>query len=86
MYYVPQKGEQRLRRPEASKYLAEKWGIQLSARTLTKIACISSDGPVMVYDGRFPTYPVSGLDVFAQARLGAPVRSTSERVLQSIAG
>ena len=33
----------------------------------------------MVYAGRFPLYPVDGLDAYAKSRLSDPVRSTSER-------
>jgi len=67
-----------LRRRAASDYLREKWGLPRSPRTLAKIACISSDGPLMVYAGRIPLYPIDGLDEYARAQLSRPVRSTSE--------
>jgi len=66
-----------LRRKDASKYLSEKWGIPRSPRTLAKIACVSSDGPPMVYAGRIPLYPIDGLDEYAKGQLSLPVRSTS---------
>jgi len=68
-----------LRRAAAAKYLQEKWGLPRSARTLAKLACVSSDGPPIVYFSRFPLYPIDGLDAYAQAQLSKPVRSTSQR-------
>lgn len=68
-----------LRRAEAARYLQEVYGLPRSTRTLAKLACVSSDGPPMVYAGRFPLYPIPGLDAYAKAQLSGPVRSTSER-------
>jgi hypothetical protein len=68
-----------LRRADAGRYLKERWGVPCSGKTLAKMACLKSDGPVMVYAGRFPLYPVDGLDAYAKSRLSHPVRSTSER-------
>ena len=68
-----------LRRVDAARYLQDKWGLPRSTRTLAKIACIASDGPPMIYAGRFPLYPIDGLDVYARAQLSKPVRSTSQR-------
>ena len=33
----------------------------------------------MIYAGRFPLYPIDGLDAYARAQLSKPVRSTSQR-------
>jgi hypothetical protein len=73
-----QKFERLLRRFEAANYVTATYGIPCSAKTLAKLACISSDGPPFRLAGRFPLYPVSGLDVWAQKKIGPLVRSTSE--------
>jgi hypothetical protein len=70
--------ERLLRRSEAAKYLTETYGFPCSPKTLAKIACVSSDGPPFRHAGRFPLYPISGLDAWAQAKIGPLVRSTSE--------
>ena len=67
-----------LRRSEAAKYVTDKYGIPCSPKTLAKLACVSSEGPPFRLAGRFPLYPVSGLDVWAQSKIGPLVRSTSE--------
>lgn len=68
----------RMRRTEASTYLAEKHGVTMSAKTLAKLACIGG-GPAFRLDGRFPLYDASELDRWAIERLGDPISSTSER-------
>ena len=70
----------RYRRNEASAYLLEKYGLHRAPGTLAKLACLGG-GPVMVYVGRYPTYPETGLDEYALSNISAPVRSTSERSL-----
>lgn len=75
-----------LRRVDASRYLLETYGIPRSPRTLAKEACISSDGPPIIYCGRIPLYPISGLDDYAQRILSKPVRSTSERRVSWVQG
>jgi hypothetical protein len=70
--------EQHFRRAEAAKYVKEKYNIPCSPKTLAKLACISSDGPPFRLAGRFPLYPISGLDDWAQRKIGPLVRSTSE--------
>ena len=75
--YSPAKGIRRYRRPEASKYLKDVWGLSYGPRTLAKLACIGG-GPEMEYAGRFPTYTEAALDAFARSKLSPPVRSTSE--------
>jgi len=70
--------ERLLRRAEAAKYVVETYNVPCSPKTLAKIACISSEGPPFRLAGRFPLYPVSGLDTWAQKKIGPLVRSTSE--------
>lgn len=67
-----------LRRTEAATYVKETYGIPCSPKTLAKLACVSSDGPPFRLAGRFPLYPTSGLDAWAQNKIGPLVRSTSE--------
>lgn len=67
-----------LRRSEAARYVVENYGIPCAAKTLAKLACISSQGPPFRRAGRFPMYPKAGLDAWALAKLGPLVRSTSE--------
>jgi hypothetical protein len=67
-----------LRRTAAAEYVTETYGIPCSPKTLAKLACVSSDGPPFRLAGRFPLYPVSGLDEWAQSKIGPLVRSTSE--------
>jgi hypothetical protein len=70
--------ERHLRRAEAAKYVVEKHNVPCSPKTLAKLACISSNGPPFRLAGRFPLYPVSGLDAWARAKIGPLVHSTSE--------
>jgi hypothetical protein len=70
--------ERLLRRTEAAQYVTDTYGIPCSPKTLAKIACISSDGPPFRLAGRFPLYPVAGLDAWARSKIGPLVRSTSE--------
>jgi hypothetical protein len=70
--------ERLLRRAEAAKYVVETYSIPCSPKTLAKLACVSSEGPPFRLAGRFPLYPVSGLDAWAQKKIGPLVRSTSE--------
>ncbi len=67
-----------LRRTDAAKYVSDTYGIPCSPKTLAKIACVSSEGPPFRLAGRTPLYPISGLDEWAQNRIGPLVRSTSE--------
>jgi hypothetical protein len=66
-----------LRRVPAAKYVEDTYGIPCSPKTLAKYACIG-DGPPFRLAGRFPLYPVSGLDKWARSKIGPLVRSTSE--------
>ena len=70
--------ERHLRRTEAAKYVVETHNVPCSPKTLAKLACVSSDGPPFRLAGRFPLYPVSGLDAWARAKIGPLVHSTSE--------
>ena len=69
--------ERHLRRKEAAKYVVETYNLPCSPKTLAKLACVSSEGPPF-HAGRFPLYPVSGLDAWAKKKIGPLVRSTSE--------
>jgi hypothetical protein len=70
--------ERLLRRTEAAKYVTDSYGFPCSPRTLAKLACVSSQGPPFRLAGRTPLYPTSGLDEWAQGKIGPLVRSTSE--------
>ena len=62
----------------AARYVEETYGFPCSPKTLAKIACVSSEGPPFRKAGRIPLYPKSGLDDWAQSKIGPLVRSTSE--------
>lgn len=70
--------ERLLRRSEAAKYVVGTYNIPCSPKTLAKLACISSDGPPFHRAGRFPLYPISGLDAWARRKIGPLLRSTSD--------
>jgi hypothetical protein len=70
--------ERLLRRSEAAQYVFETYNVPCSPKTLAKLACVSSEGPPFRLAGRFPLYPTSGLDTWAQSKIGPLVRSTSE--------
>jgi hypothetical protein len=72
------KPDRLLRRSEAARYVTDTYGFPCSPKTLAKLACISSDGPPFRLAGRFPLYPTSGLDAWAQSKIGPLIRSTSE--------
>jgi hypothetical protein len=74
----PKKSDRLLRRVQAAKYVVETYNVPCSPKTLAKLACVSSEGPPFRLAGRFPLYPVSGLDAWAQKKIGPLVRSTSE--------
>ena len=71
------KPERLLRRSKAAHYITDTYGIPCSPKTLAKYACIGG-GPPFRLAGRFPLYPTSGLDSWAQGKIGPLVRSTSE--------
>jgi hypothetical protein len=74
----PANTDRLLRRTEAATYITDTYGIPCSPKTLAKLACVSSDGPPFRLAGRFPLYPTSGLDAWAQSKIGPLIRSTSE--------
>jgi hypothetical protein len=63
-------GPPNLRRAEASRYLHDRFGIDLSPATLAKIFSQRSDGPPAFKAGRTPLYPRDALDAWAAKRLG----------------
>jgi hypothetical protein len=77
------KPERLLRREQAAKYVVETYNVPCTRNTLAKLACVSSEGPPFRLAGRFPLYPIPGLDAWAQSKIGPLVRSTSE--VQSVA-
>lgn len=72
-----------LRRRDAAAYVQGRYGFPCSLKTLAKIACVSSEGPPFRKAGRTPLYPQSGLDAWAQRKLGPLVCSTSEHAAQT---
>ena len=73
----PKVSKPRLRRWEASRYLLDRYGIEMAIATLAKLACLGG-GPPFQKNGRVPLYPVELLDDWALARLGRVIHSTSE--------
>jgi hypothetical protein len=69
--------EPHLRRFKAARYIEDTYSVPCSPKTLAKLACVGG-GPPFRLAGRFPLYPVSGLDAWAQSKIGPLVRSTSE--------
>ncbi len=65
-----------LRRADAAYYVRTTWGIPCSAKWLAKLAVVGG-GPIFRKAGRFPIYAPTDLDAWAEARIGAPRRSTS---------
>jgi hypothetical protein len=72
------KPERLLRRTAAAKYVTDTYGFPCSPKTLAKLACVTSQGPPFRLAGRIPLYPTSGLDEWAQNKIGPLVQSTSE--------
>ena len=67
----------RLRRSEASEYLAIKHGVTIATSTLAKWAT-QGGGPLFSKVNRTPLYATAHLDSWITEKLGAPMRSTSE--------
>jgi len=57
-----------LRRPQASQYLAEVWGLTYAASTLSKM-CSLGTGPAVHHAGRVALHSPEALDAFARARI-----------------
>lgn len=68
----------RLRRMEASEYLALRHGITMAPATLAKLASVGG-GPSYQKAARTPLYPIEALDKWANERLGALRTSSSDR-------
>lgn len=66
-----------LRRDAAAEYLKEKYGFG-AARTLAKGA-VTGDTPEFHKAGRIVLYTREALDKWALAKIGKPIRSTSDR-------
>lgn len=66
-----------LRRTEAAAYVRLRWGMPCSRQWLAKLA-VTGGGPVFRKAGRTPLYAPADLDAWAEARIGAPQRSTSD--------
>ncbi len=65
-------------RREAARYVREIWGLPCSPRWLAKLAVVGG-GPIFRKAGRTPIYAPADLDAWAQARIGAPRKSTSAK-------
>jgi hypothetical protein len=65
-----------LRRKQAGEFLLARYGFG-AEKTLAKLAVIGG-GPKFRKAGRIPLYTIEDLDSWALAKIGAPVRSTSE--------
>jgi hypothetical protein len=76
--YTSSQYDQLFRREGAARYVQETYGFPCSPQTLAKLACVSSHGPPFHKAGRFPLYPKTGLDDWAQSKIGPLVRSSSE--------
>lgn len=66
-----------LRRTDAARHIRENWGVPCSTKWLAKLAVVGG-GPVYRKAGRVPIYAPADLDEWAQSRIGAPRRSTSD--------
>lgn len=66
----------RLRRDEASTYLATVHGIKLARQTLARMA-YQGTGPAYSLLNRIPYYETDALDRFAEERLTPPAASTA---------
>ena len=66
-----------LRRPGASRYLLEAWGLQRAPATLAKLA-VTGGGPSFHKAGRWPLYDPDDLDVWAYGLIGKALVSTSQ--------
>lgn len=66
-----------LRRNAAAAYIQERWGLPCSRAWLAKLAVVGG-GPIYRKAGRTPIYAPCDLDAWAQKRIGAPQRSTSD--------
>ena len=75
--HVSPQWPERLRRAEASIYLAKKHGLKTAPATLAKLA-VTGGGPEYDLWGRVPYYPIEKLDQWVHKRL-LRRRSSSDR-------
>jgi hypothetical protein len=68
-----------LRRDRAAQHVRESWGLPCSTKWLAKLAVVGG-GPIFRKAGRTPIYAPADLDAWAQARIGAPQKSTSDKI------
>lgn len=61
-----------LRRPQASEYLAEVWGLSYTPGTISKL-CSLGRGPETHHAGRTALHTPEALDEFARSRIKSPV-------------
>jgi hypothetical protein len=71
------------RRREAATYVREKHNAPCTGATLATLAS-RGGGPRFYLWGRIPIYSEEDLDAWVEARMGAPVRSTSESRARSL--
>lgn len=74
----PASGAPYLRRRAAAQYLISTYGVPAAPATLAKLASIGG-GPAITYFNKVPLYAVKDLDAWANTKLQAPIRSTSEK-------
>jgi len=72
----------RVRRADASRYLAEVHGLSFAPSTLAKLA-VNGGGPAFQRCGKIPLYTPADLDAWAEAKLSKRVTSTSELEINS---
>jgi hypothetical protein len=66
-----------LRRVDAARYIELTYGFPCSPRWLAKLAVVGG-GPIYRKAARTPIYAPADLDAWAQSRIGAPQKSTSD--------
>ena len=69
------------RRVAAAEYISRHY-FPIAYRTLSKIACVRSDGPPYRLAGRVPLYAKSDLDAWAQTKI-TPARTSTSAHSQS---
>jgi hypothetical protein len=69
--------KKRLRRWEASKFLRETVGLQISPSTLANLASLG-EGPAYVRAGRFAEYEPADLTTWGQSRITRKTARASE--------
>ena len=69
--------KKQLRRISAATYLNDKWDMPTTTNSLAKLAS-TGGGPRYRLLGKYPVYNPEDLDEYAESRLSAPVKSTSD--------